>query len=1005
MTADGRPTTKGRRAGTGRSRSAQLRRRTLGVLGAMAALAAVAVPAGASAATVPHGLGLVPTPAPRLSGSLAGAMNAEQAVALPASVSLTADAMPVGNQGQVGSCAAWSTDYSALGYWENKENIAGGGLEPMYTYSQVDGGVDNGSTIEGNLQIDETQGIDTRADYWQGDFDYTDQPTAAERLNAVNWKLTGFSNLTIDPNATATVTQTSIETALAAGDPVVIGIPVYDNFFYVGTANNGYYASPSGGFAGNHAIAALGYNSQGLVIENSWGTGWGNAGYATLSWAFVNQYVFDAVSVGPLVATQPVNTAAPTVTGTPFAGQTLTASPGTWSASATYAYQWESAPSSSADWSTISGATSSKYVPTSAVQGDDLRVVVTATGASAVGSAASSATAPVGSPVPVNTAAPAVTGTPGVGKVLTASTGAWSNTPTAYAYQWQRSTNSGSTWGAITGATGSTYTTVVADAGAEVRVIVTATNSYGSAAANSAAAGPIAGAPVNTAAPAITGTLGVGKVLTASTGTWSNTPTAYTYQWQRSTNSGSTWGAITGATGSTYTTVVADAGAEVRVIVTATNSYGSAAANSAAAGPIAGAPVNTAAPAITGTLGVGKVLTASTGTWSNTPTAYTYQWQRSTNSGSTWGAITGATGSTYTTVVADAGAEVRVIVTATNSYGSAAANSAAAGPIAGAPVNTAAPAITGTLGVGKVLTASTGTWSNTPTAYTYQWQRSTNSGSTWGAITGATGSTYTTATADAGADVRVIVTATNSYGSAAANSAAAGPIPGTPINSTLPAITGTAARGSVLTASTGTWSPTPSKYADQWQRSTNGGALWTNIAGATSSTYTPATADEKAELRVVVTATNSYGSVTANSAATAAVSTSPPAASAAPVVTGTVAVGGKLTATAGTWSGVGNSYSYQWQWSAKGTVWTSIPSATGTTYTVASAYSGEYLRVLVTATNPDGSLGVASSATGKVAAVATKKAAAATSPAHAITGVTMKTPAKRKTPARASSGN
>ena len=194
MTADGRPTTKGRRAGAGRSRSSWCGRRSLGVLGAMAALAAVVAPAGASAASLPHGLGLIPTPAPKVSGLVAGAMNAEQAT-LPASVSLTGDAMPVGDQGQVGSCAAWSTDYSALGYWENKEAIAGGGLEPMYTYSQVDGGVDNGSTIEGNLQIDETQGIDTSTDYWQGDFDYTDQPTAAEKLNAVNWKLSTYSNL------------------------------------------------------------------------------------------------------------------------------------------------------------------------------------------------------------------------------------------------------------------------------------------------------------------------------------------------------------------------------------------------------------------------------------------------------------------------------------------------------------------------------------------------------------------------------------------------------------------------------------------------------------------------------------------------------------------------------------------------------------------------------------------------------------------------------------------
>ena len=59
---------------------------------------------------------------------------------------------------------------------------------------------------------------------------------------------------------------------LAAGDPVVIGIPVYYyNFFFVGSTNNGLYTSPSGSFEGDHAIAALGYNSTGLVIENTRG--------------------------------------------------------------------------------------------------------------------------------------------------------------------------------------------------------------------------------------------------------------------------------------------------------------------------------------------------------------------------------------------------------------------------------------------------------------------------------------------------------------------------------------------------------------------------------------------------------------------------------------------------------------------------------------------------------------------------------------------------------------
>ncbi|MGO9789017.1 MAG: C1 family peptidase [Solirubrobacteraceae bacterium] len=725
----------------------------------------------------PYSLGLIPAVSARPSTASAAAVKAA-AASLPASVDLSVHAMPVGDQGQVGSCAAWATDYGALGYWENEQGIAGGGLEPMYTYSQVTGGNDDGSTIDGNLDVDE-QGIDTQSDYWQGNFDYKDQPTAAETANAVNWKLTSFTDLTVEQSASATVTQDSIEQALAAGDPVVIGIPVYANFESVGSAGNGLYSSTSGSFLGYHAIVALGYNSTGLWIENSWNTSWGDNGYATLAWSFVNTDVFQATSVGPLVTGQPVSASAsaPSVTGSLTDGQTLTAANGSWNPAATsYAYQWERAALGSSDWSTISGATSATYMTGTADPGNDVRVLVMATNKTGSGASASAAVGPITTGSPINSAVPVATGNLRPGQTLSATTGTWSGTGASYAYQWQRSTNNGSTWSPIARAVSSTYVELTADVNASLRVSVTATNSYGSNTAYSAAVGPVSGAPYSTVAPGVRGTQRQGQKLTASAGTWSPAATSYAYQWQRSVNGASTWASISDQTASTYVLASPDVGQQVRVQVTATNSHGQGIA-STQVGPIAsGVPVDSTVPAISGTARQGQTLKTTNGTWSSAATSYTYQWQRSTtpSSSSSWTAIGGATGATYVPTGADLGASLRVALTGINSYGQATAISATFGPIASAaPVSTAIPKISGTATSGSTLTASNGGWAPAATSYTYAWQqRSSISGGSWTSISGASGSSYTLAVADQSDQLRVVVTAVNQYGQATADSVA-----------------------------------------------------------------------------------------------------------------------------------------------------------------------------------------------------------------------------------------
>jgi glucose/arabinose dehydrogenase len=88
------------------------------------------------------------------------------------------------------------------------------------------------------------------------------------------------------------------------------------------------------------------------------------------------------------------------------------------------------------------------------------------------------------------------------------------------------------------------------------------------------------------------------------------------------------------------------------------------------------APANVAAPAVNGYARVGLTLTATNGTWTGSePLWFGYAWLRCDSNGANCNAIAGATDAVYTLVPDDFGETIRVIVTATNVAGSAAATS------------------------------------------------------------------------------------------------------------------------------------------------------------------------------------------------------------------------------------------------------------------------------------------------------------------------------------------
>jgi len=191
--------------------------------------------------------------------------------------------------------------------------------------------------------------------------------------------------------------------------------------------------------------------------------------------------------------------------------------------------------------------------------------------------------------------------------------------------------------------------------------------------ANGLAAPHAAIAPQNTSLPSVSGAARDGSTLDASKGGWSNSPTSYSYQWQRCDSSGGTCKPIASATGTRYTVTSADVGQRLKVGVTATNAAGSGTATSRPTDLVkatGSTPVNTTPPAISGTYKEGDKLTVAPGVWSGSPApTISYQWQRCDATGGACADLAGASSATNSTLAADVGNTLRVKVTATNSHG------------------------------------------------------------------------------------------------------------------------------------------------------------------------------------------------------------------------------------------------------------------------------------------------------------------------------------------------
>ncbi|MFO7676506.1 MAG: C1 family peptidase [bacterium] len=263
---------------------------------ALLLLAALAAPLPAG-----HRLGLIPEDL----DTVPGVVRVDRIAAAPCRplcdtvvrVDHSANLPPVGNQGGQGSCVAWAHGYYHMTHNEFVErgwNVRDprNQFSPAFLYNQVNGGQDGGTSGSRVMVLAIEQGCATLFSKPYNPTDYSSWPSEAAYFNALEFR--GEEACFIAAYDTAGINR--VRQHLANGYTGVIGIRVWENFDNIHEFRHTYCSSERyGTMRGWHAVTIVGYDdtlptSDGpgaFRVVNSWGTGWGDAGFFWMSYVAV----------------------------------------------------------------------------------------------------------------------------------------------------------------------------------------------------------------------------------------------------------------------------------------------------------------------------------------------------------------------------------------------------------------------------------------------------------------------------------------------------------------------------------------------------------------------------------------------------------------------------------------------------------------------------------------------------------------------------------------------
>lgn len=226
---------------------------------------------------------------------------AAPAAGLPAQIDLRQWFSPIEDQGALGSCTA-NAAVGLLEYFERRAHGKFTDASRLFLYKAerdlLGWTGDTGAYLRTAMEALVLFGAPPER-YWPYDgrpaasnTHYDVEPTAFCYAFGASYQTVKYFRH--DPaGASPATTLGNIKAYLAAGFPSMFGFPVYRE--YDNPLPGGLVAFPTTGYRGGHANIAAGYDDNlmigadkgALLIRNSWGTGWANAGYGWMSYRYV----------------------------------------------------------------------------------------------------------------------------------------------------------------------------------------------------------------------------------------------------------------------------------------------------------------------------------------------------------------------------------------------------------------------------------------------------------------------------------------------------------------------------------------------------------------------------------------------------------------------------------------------------------------------------------------------------------------------------------------------